>query len=219
VALCFIAFELMLIYSSWRLAVIFEPAGATEKWLSAYLFYFILLGVYTQSLSMFTSLNAASFFAMNAAVFLAFVITARPRFTVPAIRVQRPQLDIYTVVFLCLAATLLVLSIVACPAGDTYHWEMPKYWIQNESILPFETINFRHTSFAFLKETALLPNYFSIFRPRLAVVHEWLAYVLMYFAVAQAGERAGFSKRAATFWRLLDIDIQYPHSRRVCRPQ
>ena len=68
------------------------------------------------------------------------------------------------------AGLFLIISLgyflVACgiggaliPHGDLYHYEMPLFWKQNASILPFPAHNPRITATAFLAEGLLLPGY------------------------------------------------------------
>src|SRR6266446_2799191 len=51
----------------------------------------------------------------------------------------------------CVAGRLMI------PFGDSYHMEMPLFWVQNHSALPFPVHNPRIVSLSFLSEGLALP--------------------------------------------------------------
>ncbi|HUS36381.1 MAG TPA: hypothetical protein VM680_13605 [Verrucomicrobiae bacterium] len=68
-----------------------------------------------------------------------------------------------SIALLLVGASLLLVAIVASgalvPWNDSYHFEMPIFWMQHQTIYPFPVYNPRIPALSFLSEAAQLPGY------------------------------------------------------------
>ena len=105
---------------------------------------------------------------------------------------------------MALVAVSLGIALAAClvglamaPYGDSYHVEMPLFWIQHQSILPFPVHNPRILSLSFLSEALSLPGFMYarwVGMPALFMLFGWLLNLWVVFALAR---RIGASFAAA----------------------
>lgn len=101
-----------------------------------------------------------------------------------------------------------VAGVFMIPLGDPYHFEMPLFWMQNQSIEPFVTHDPRITCTSFVGEALGLPGFVFCKSgvPWLAVV--WLAGVLSLGVVFSIARRLGCSLRAAAVAAVLLLGIR-----------
>lgn len=96
----------------------------------------------------------------------------------------------------CLGTACLI-GWLMIPFGDSYHHEMPLFWIQNKSILPFPIHNPRVISLAFLTEAVALPGYMYAHDPSVAAILTLVGTVLAMGAVFSLSTKLGTSLHAA----------------------
>lgn len=98
---------------------------------------------------------------------------------------------------LAVAVGAYLVGWAMAPYGDSYHVEMPLFWIQHQSILPFPVHNPRIVSLSFLCEALSLPGFLYARWggvPALLMLFGWLLDVAVVFALAR---RIGASLTAA----------------------
>jgi hypothetical protein len=166
-----------------------------------------------QCLSLMTWLTGAGLIAANA--LLTLLSVGLSRFWPPTD--QRPSWKILltntwqefaaqrkeTLVLLLLAVAL-VSMVVHCslgawmvPIGDSYHIEMPLYWIQNHSIAHFPIENPRVNSTAFAGEALTLPGYMYFHSSVMLVVISFGAGILSLGIVFSLARKMGCSIAAS----------------------
>jgi hypothetical protein len=101
-------------------------------------------------------------------------------------------------------AVALVSIVVYCslgtlmmPIGDSYHFEMPQFWIQNHSIAHFPIDNPRVTTTAFVGEALTLPGYMYFHTTAMFVVITFGAGILTLGIVFSLARRMGCSVGAS----------------------
>lgn len=71
--------------------------------------------------------------------------------------------DVVSAAIMVVGAGLFIFSCAAAwalvPSNDSYHFEMPVFWMQHQSILPFPMYNPRVPALSFLSEASQLPGY------------------------------------------------------------
>ncbi|MGA2241823.1 MAG: hypothetical protein ABSH11_07265 [Verrucomicrobiota bacterium] len=99
---------------------------------------------------------------------------------------------------LLLLAVALVSIVVHCslgalmiPLGDSYHYEMPLFWIQNRSIAPFPVNNPRINTISFLGEALALPGFMYLHTSAMFVVITFVAGVLCVGVVFSLARKMG----------------------------
>ena len=101
--------------------------------------------------------------------------------------------------FMVAAGILGLNAIVGAfmiPLGDAYHFEMPLFWRQNQSIEPFITNDPRITSTSFAGEALGLPGFVFCKSGTMWLVVVWLAGILSVGVVFSLARRLGCSPRA-----------------------
>ena len=144
-----------------------------------------------QCLSLVTRLNGIWLIFAN--VLLTFVFIAVARFwpappdripwrtllsrTLREIAVQKKEPLVLLLLALALLATVIHCSLgaVMIPLGDSYHYEMPLFWIQHKAIAHFPINNPRINCVSFLSEALTLPGFL------------YLHSSLMFVAIAAGG--------------------------------
>ncbi len=86
---------------------------------------------------------------------------------------------------------LCVAGWVMIPSGDSYHLEMPLFWIQNHSALPFPVHNPRIVSLSFLSEGLGLPGFLYARSPSMSSVFSLLSGLLSLWVVFSLARRIG----------------------------
>lgn len=116
-----------------------------------------------------------------------------------------PSLYAKIVLGICCVTTLLffVFGLLLHPVGDGYHFTMPKYWIQNASMLPFPVQNLRITSFAICGSALALPGYMYLKTTMLNVVISLIGILFLPWLVYSLARQLGFGKRSAFYAGLL----------------
>lgn len=89
------------------------------------------------------------------------------------------------------------------PFGDPYHQEMPLFWIQNRSALPFAVQDPRIVSLSFLTEAVSLPGYLYAHSPSMAPLLTFIGAGLCVWAVFCLARRVGGSLSASLCSALL----------------
>src|SRR5713226_1116445 len=84
-----------------------------------------------------------------------------------------------------------VAGWVLIPFGDSYHFEMPLFWIQNHSAMPFPVHNPRIVSLSFLSEGLGLPGFLYARSPSMSSVLSLLAGLLSLWVVFSLARRIG----------------------------
>ena len=104
--------------------------------------------------------------------------------------------------------SLVIVSLAAClvvsiagwlmiPYGDSYHMEMPLFWIQNRSILPFPVANPRIVALSFESEALALPGFLYAHSPVVTVLVCGLALLLSVWVICSLARRTGAGISAA----------------------
>jgi hypothetical protein len=99
--------------------------------------------------------------------------------------------------FATLTYSIISLLLVGRPLTDIYHFEMPPYWIQHKSILPFPINNPRIIGLAFFTESLALPAFM---HARTALIFPFLAALALVFSILIAyalSRRIGCSAEAS----------------------
>lgn len=113
------------------------------------------------------------------------------------------------------AAGILGLNAIAgafmIPLGDAYHFEMPLFWRQNQSIEPFITHDPRITSTSFAGEALGLPGFVFCKSGTMWLVVVWLAGILSLGVVFSLARRLGCSPRASVVAAMLLLGIPTWH--------
>jgi hypothetical protein len=113
------------------------------------------------------------------------------------------------------AAGVMGLNAIAgafmIPLGDAYHFEMPLFWRQNQSIEPFITHDPRITSASFAGEALGLPGFVFCKSGMMWLVVVWLAGILSLAVVFSLARRLGCSPRASAVAALLPLGIPAWH--------
>jgi hypothetical protein len=109
------------------------------------------------------------------------------------------------------AAVVLGLNAVVgaftIPLGDAYHFEMPLFWRQNQSIEPFVTHDPRITCTAFAGEVLGLPGYVFCKSGTMWLGVVWLAGVLSLGVIYSLARRLGCSPRASIVAAMLPLGV------------
>jgi hypothetical protein len=90
-----------------------------------------------------------------------------------------------------------VIGLLLIPVGDTYHNEMPLFWIQNHTIAPFPVNNPRVISVSFVSEVLCLPGYLYPRADAMIPVFSLLAAVLAIWLTFSLARRIGCSFEAS----------------------
>ncbi|WP_141266830.1 hypothetical protein [Thermodesulfovibrio sp. Kuro-1] len=101
----------------------------------------------------------------------------------------------YSITLITIAAT----AWLNFPMADSYHWEMPYYWIKHETIKPFIVLNFRITSFSFLHEAQFVPFYTFFKKAELTFLVSAFCFILLPFVIREMAINIGFSREASIF--------------------
>ena len=113
------------------------------------------------------------------------------------------------------AAGVMGLNAIAgafmIPLGDAYHFEMPLFWRQNQSIEPFITHDPRITSASFAGEALGLPGFVFCKSGVMWLVVVWLAGILSLGVVFLLARRLGCSPRASVVAAMLPLGIPFWH--------
>lgn len=205
---------ILLSFSILRIMRIFSSKLTNfQKLLVFFLSFFLFHGIMVQLLSIFNWLNTLGIF-----IFLViFSIIAM------SIRIKSPDntrfnfllnssdtfiknnkclkwlMISYIVTLFSLAAT----AWINFPIADSYHWEMPYYWIKNETIKPFIVLNFRTTSFSFLHEAQFLPFYVFFKNAEITFLVSAFCFILLPFLIQEVGIKIGFSRESSFFAGLI----------------
>ena len=102
-------------------------------------------------------------------------------------------------IFIFLILILLIISPFNFPHTDTYHWEMPKYWLQHNTIKPFEVLNFSIIRFSFLQETQYISFFAFLKVPELTYIFSLITFTLTPFIIARIALSVGFSYQSGLF--------------------
>ncbi|MGD1018012.1 MAG: hypothetical protein ABSA12_01710 [Verrucomicrobiia bacterium] len=94
-------------------------------------------------------------------------------------------------------AIACAIGLLMVPIGDTYHNEMPLFWVQNHTIAPFPVNNPRVTSVSFVSEALCLPGYMYPRMDAMIPVFSFLAAVLAIWLVFSLTRRIGCSFEAS----------------------
>ena len=108
-----------------------------------------------------------------------------------------------------------VIGAFVIPFGDSYHFEMPAFWMQHRTIAPFPTSNPRLVAVSFLAEALCLPGYLYLQTPVLFAVFTYVAALLSVMVVFALARRAGASTAAAAAAAALTAG--YPIFMNECR--
>jgi hypothetical protein len=98
------------------------------------------------------------------------------------------------------AGCFLLASVVGwimVPFNDSYHFEMPRFWLQNQSALPFPCHNPRITTIAFLSEAIELPGFISFRNDKSVSVAAIAAGLLAVWTIYALARRLGASLNAS----------------------
>lgn len=101
------------------------------------------------------------------------------------------------------AVIFILFSIMLHPIGDKYHFEMPLFWMQYQSILPFPIHNPRITSFAFLSEILCIPGFMYLKTTFLNAVYTWFCLIILIWIIYKIARRFNFKETASLFSALL----------------
>ncbi len=126
---------------------------------------------------------------------------------VPPARMQAGELAMLIVIVLMVTLSAVERSLVPLHHVDElmYHASRAGYWIQNQSVFPYETHNDRQTTFPFGAELMVAwPLLFTGFDLPGRLLH-WLAVPLGTWGVFSVARAAGASRGAALFAALLFI--------------
>ena len=83
------------------------------------------------------------------------------------------------------------------PYNDSYHFEMPRFWLQNESAYPFPCHNPRITTITFLSEAMELPGFVSFRNDAAVLAATIIAAMLVMATLYSLARRLGASVIAA----------------------
>jgi hypothetical protein len=118
----------------------------------------------------------------------------------------------FVLTLLLLANGLTGLSAVAgvfmIPLGDPYHFEMPLFWMQNQSLEPFITHDPRITCTSFVGEALGLPGFVFCKSGVLWLAVVWVAGILSLGVIFSLARRLGCSLRAAAVTAVLPLGIR-----------
>lgn len=102
------------------------------------------------------------------------------------------------VIIAFVAVTLhCVLGAFVIPFGDSYHFEMPAFWMQHRTIAPFPASNPRLVTVSFLAEALSLPGYLFSRTPMLFAVLTCVAALFTLMIIFSLARRTGASTAAA----------------------
>ncbi|MFC1851804.1 hypothetical protein ACFL27_16555 [candidate division CSSED10-310 bacterium] len=85
------------------------------------------------------------------------------------------------------------LAVLVAPLGDSYHYEMPAFWIQHQTIAPFVVHNPRIISVSFAGEALALPGHMYLRGPAIMFVLTLLASLLIIWIVYSLARQLGCS--------------------------
>ena len=99
---------------------------------------------------------------------------------------QAPLALVILIIGGCFVLATIRLAIMAAPAGDSYHYEMPAFWVQHQTISPFSVNNPRILSLSFASEALALPGHMFLHTPSAmfalalvaALLTIWIVYTL-----------------------------------------
>jgi hypothetical protein len=95
------------------------------------------------------------------------------------------------------------IGVSVMPFGDVYHYDMPLFWRQNQSILPFPVPNPRVVAVSFASEAISLPGYIYVQSDKITAVLAILAALLCIWLVYALARRLGCSQVASASAALL----------------
>lgn len=164
-----------------------------------------------QVLSLFTALTPANLLLSTGV--LAAMIVAFSRNRAAAERIAWMQLarnrrdqfraerkDFLTVAILVCAGVFFLVAAIASwmlfPYNDSYHFEMPRFWSQHRTLLPFPAANPRLVTLSFLSEALQLPGYMAHFE-RISVIATVASTVLTLLVIFSLARRIGASLSAS----------------------
>ncbi len=160
-----------------------------------------------QCLSLAARLNGAWLISAN--VLLTVVCIGAARFWPPAqdriswrmllsqgwreIAAQKKEPLVLLLLALALVATAVHCSLgaVMMPLGDSYHYEMPLFWVQNRTIEHFPVNNPRINCISFLAESLTIPGFMYLHTSAMFVVISLVAGVLGLGVVYALGRQMG----------------------------
>jgi hypothetical protein len=91
-----------------------------------------------------------------------------------------------------------VVAWILVPFNDSYHFEMPRFWMQHQSIFPFPVHNPRITTISFLSEAISLPAFIAFRNDYGLVIATMVAGFLVIAAIYSLARRLGADVFAAT---------------------
>jgi hypothetical protein len=100
-----------------------------------------------------------------------------------------------------------IAGVFMVPLGDSYHFEKPLFWMQNQSIAPFITHDPRITSTSFAGEVLGLPGFVFCKSGAMWLLVVWLAGILSLGVVFSLTRRLGCSLRASAVATTLLLGI------------
>lgn len=106
---------------------------------------------------------------------------------------QKREPMVLLLLLVALAATVVHCSLGALmmPNGDSYHYEMPLFWIQNQTIAHFPVSNPRINSVSFLGEALAMPGFMYLHTSAMFVAISFAAGVLCLGVVFSLARKIG----------------------------
>ena len=96
-----------------------------------------------------------------------------------------------------LFAAAAVVGWVMVPFNDSYHFEMPRFWLQNQTVYPFAAHNPRITTISFLSEAIELPAFIAFRNDKPVLLASMLAGALALGSIYSLARRLGASNVAS----------------------
>jgi len=172
--LLFYSYVFTCLFSGYLITSNFRTSGSkNQRIIFTLIGYILLQGAIVQFLSLFFILNSYSAFTLNLLIFFSLIcfkqqaiknldfksVSVASIFNIKIYFLSMPlkfRILIYTWIFSIII--LLISSPLGFLSADAYHWEMQKYWLQNNSIFNFGVVNdYKITNFTFLHEILILP--------------------------------------------------------------
>ncbi len=110
---------------------------------------------------------------------------------------KQPLVALLTIVALAFFFLGCVTGFLMLPLGDTYHFEMPLFWIQHQSLLPFPVHNPRLVALSFLSEALGLPGFLYAKSPVMPAILTFIGGLLTLWIVFSLARRIGAGVSAA----------------------